>query len=1384
MSTSAINIREQLAGLSPAKRSLVELKLLKKRAAAGEPKQLISRRPGDAPVPLSYYQQGLWVLSQLMPNTSLYHVPKAMRLTGNLDIPALKRTLDYIVARHEALRTSFASTDGIPMQVISERLTLDMPLLDLSHLSEPEREAEARRVLREEARRPFDLSRGPLIRSIILQLHEQEHILLITTHHIITDGWSMGVFHRELMALYEAFANGRPSPLPELPIQYPDYAYWHRHWFQGEVYESQLAYWKNQFKTLPPVLELPTDHPRPSVQAHRAFRGSKRKLTLSKDLTRKLKELCQKEEATLFMLLLAAYQILLHRYTGEDDIVVGSPIAGRCLAETEQLIGLFINALALRVDLSGNPTLREVLACVKEVALGAYANQDLPFETLVKELQPDRSLAHNPLFQVMFVLQSESIPTLELSGLRVSQVHVDNIVANFDLTLDVVERDGQLECLFESNADLFDENRITCLLSHFQNLLEGIVANPRQRISDLPLLSEAERNQLLTEWSDNNSNYPAGSSVHELFEQQVECSPDAPALLFDEQKVTYQELNARANQLAHYLNKKGVAAETRVGICLERSPEMIVGLLGILKAGCAYVPLDPDYPHARLKFMLEDAEVPLLLTQKSLRESLGSHSAEVICLDELVEEIAEESGANPRAETSSDSLAYVMYTSGSTGKPKGVAVTLRNIVRLVKNTNYANFTRDEVFLQFSTISFDASTFEIWGSLLNGARLGLMPAGAASLDELARTLKRYQVTTLWLTAGLFHLMVDTHLDAFKGLKQLLAGGDVLSVPHVKKVLQELKGCRLINGYGPTENTTFTCCFPVADAAAINGSVPIGRAISNTYVYVLDRYLNPAPPGIPGQLYIGGDGLARGYLNRPELTAERFIRDPFGRKPGAQLYKTGDLVRYRPGGDIEFLGRLDSQVKVRGYRIELGEVETVLAEHESVRDAVVVARKDQGDKHLAAYVVPRDGKTLTADELRAFLSEKLPAHMVPSLFVVLEELPLSTNGKIDRSALPAGNGNKPQLQTACVTPQDELELKLLKIWERVLALKPIGIDDNFFELGGHSLLAVRLFAQIEKSFGRNLPLATLFQAPTVRLLAKVLREEGWSALWSSLVPLQNEGNRRPFFCVHAAGGNVLEYHDLARLLGPDQPFYGFQAQGLDGNQPPHTTIKEMAAHYIKEMREVQPEGPYLVGGRSSGGTIAFEMACQLVADGEQVALLALLDAYPAGYFKLRPDSGSLLQRVLRVARKIQSHGENLQQLGLGSKFKYVLVKLKYAPAKTKHKVYRRAYKIYERIGRPLPRVLRNIEELNFAAVKDYVPRVYPAQATLFLASDDLTAAYDVEEGWQGLVAGGLEKVRVSGSHLDIVKEPHVRVLAEKLRACLDRAQEELSSNGFHS
>lgn len=1362
------NLSELFAALSPAQRKLLELRLMKKNRSV--PKQpAIARDPSRQKGPLSYNQQGLWVLNQLMGGETLYHTPTAARLTGALDRDALTKSLQAIVDRHDALRTVFRTVEGTPQQFV-EPLMLDVPLIDLSDVDQVQRELSALLILREEVHRAFDLSSGPLIRAIIVRLDEQEHILLVTMHHIVTDGWSIGIFHRELSELYQAFIDGREPALPDLPVQYLDYSVWQRRWLSGERYESQLAYWKKDFATLPPALELPTDHSRPNVSGHHGFRAEHQSLNLSRELTQRLKQLSQQENVTLFMLLLAAYQVLLHRYTSEEDIVVGTPIAGRHLPETEDLIGLFINTLAMRAKVSAESSFKDFLGQVKQNALGAYAHQDLPFERLVKEVQPERSLAQNPIFQVMFVLQTEDIQPLRLSGLTAERIRVENSLAKFDLTLDIAERGGELVCQFEANAELFESETIERMMGHFRTLLEGIVDNPTRKICELPILTEAERRQLLFEWNDTTTEYPSQSSIQELFEQQVTNAPDAVALLWDDGSLTYRELNARANRLAHCLRARGVVADTRVGMCLNRSPEMIVAILAILKAGGAYVPLDPAYPLARLQFMIEDSRAPMILTQRSLLSNLRTN-AELICIDEIAAELAQHGDENIQTITTADDLAYVMYTSGSTGTPKGVAITHRNVVRLVKNTNYASFMSDEVFLQASTISFDASTFEIWGSLLNGARLVLMSPGAPSLKDLGATIKRHGVTTLWLTAGLFHLMAENHLDDLRGVRQLLAGGDVLSVPHVQKVVRELPNCRLVNGYGPTESTTFACCYPINDLSKVNGSVPIGYPISNTRVYILDKQMNPTPIGVPGELYIGGDGLARGYLDRPELTSDRFVANPFSHETGDRLYRTGDLVRYKSAGEIEFLGRIDNQVKVRGFRIELGEIEAALVEHHDVREAAVVACKDNGDKHLAAFLVQRNGH-LATDEVREYLQQRLPEYMVPSVFVKLDALPLSPTGKVDRRALATTTTVERQTEKAFVAPVDELELKLTKIWEQVLSVAPVSANENFFELGGHSLLAVRLFAEIEKALGRNLPLATLFQAPTVRQLARALRDEGWQPSWSSLVMIQpGDAGAKPFFCVHAVGGNVLEYRDLARLLGSDQPFYGLQAVGLDGKSQPHTTIKEMAAHYVKEMREIQPAGPYMLGGRSSGGTIAFEMACQLETAGEKVAALALLDTYPAGYFKLLKGASTVGGRAARVAHRYQTHLRNLRKLDGAEKLRYVARKLSYAPAKAKHRIFRRGYKLYQKFGRPLPPVLQNVEEINFAAVKDYEPQVYSGDVTLFLASD-LTSDYDLHDGWRELVRGRIETHEISGDHLNIVKEPHVGEVAAKLRRMLDQ------------
>ncbi len=1353
---------------APTVRGLAEIVESTWQTKSGPAGISISTVTRDGDLPLSFAQQRLWFVERLDPGSFVYNVNRAVRMNGRLNAGALEEALNNVARRHEILRTNFAEIEGAASQVIASERSLGLRLIDLSALPSEQRETEAKRLLKQTAELPFDLAKDPLLRVTLLRLKGQEHILLLTLHHIICDGWSMGILCEELNDFYAASLAGKVEAKPELSVQYADFACWQRQLLTGEVFETQLSYWKRQLKGVPAVLGLPTDRSRPAVQT---FRGARESFVIPQNIAAELKSLSRHEGVTLFMMLLAAWQSLLHRYTGENDIVVGSPIAGRNSTESENLIGLFVNALALRTDLTGDPTFRELLGRVREVTLGAFANQDLPFEKLVEELQPQRNLSYNPIFQVVFALQNEPTPGLKLPGLDLSGVEMETTTAKFDLTLDIIENDAGLSCSLEYNSDLFNADRISRMIGHFQTMLAGIVSNPAQRVSLLPLLTEAERHQLLVEWNDTDSDYPRDLCVHELFAAQAKQSPDAVALIFGNRTFTYDELDRRSNQLANYLRRLGAGREALVGICMERSVELLIGLLGIIKTGAAYVPLDAAYPQERLSFMLEDAGTTIVLTQQELAGRLPQRDAKVVCLDTDWQTIAAESEENSVCNTTPDDLIYIMYTSGSTGTPKGVAVTHRNVVRLVKQTNYAKFDAAEVFLQLAPISFDASTFEIWGSLLNGARLAIMPPGTPSLDELGNAITDYGVTTLWLTAGLFHLMVDNRVDDLRRVRQLLAGGDVLSVAHVQKLMREPGECRLINGYGPTEGTTFTCFYLLPPNEKPGDSVPIGRPIANTKVYLLDAHLQPVPVGVPGEIYIGGNGVARGYFNCPELTGERFITNPFSDQKESRLYKTGDLACYRADGNIEFLGRSDQQVKLRGFRIELGEVETALSQHPSVQTNVTIAREDgPGDKRLVAYLVGTNKPEIDTGELRRYLKQKLPDYMVPSAFIVLPELPLSPNGKVDRNALPPPGDLRSELEKTFVAPRDDLEIRLARIWEKVLALRPIGVRDNFFELGGHSLLAVRLFAQIEKAFGRKLPLAILFQAPTVEHLANAIRKQESSRAWSALVPIQPHGSSQPFFGVHAVGGNVLEYHDLARHLGSDQPFYGLQSQGLDGKQPPLTRIEEMAACYIKEVRKLQPEGPYAIGGRSFGGIVAFEMACQLHAQGQEVNLLALLDTYPAGYFKLAPGASSRRNRIARFLRRMHCHLQNLRRLPAREKAGYIATKGQYIPAKLQRMAWESVFSLYKRIARPLPRVLRNIEQLNYTAISEYVPQVYPGAVTLFLASGDVTAAYDLKEGWQALATGGVEIHEIEGNHINIIKEPFVGELAAKLGACI--------------
>ena len=1064
----------------------------------------------------SFAQQRLWFLNELEPGNPVYNIPVALRLEGQLNTDALAAALTEIVHRHEALRTTFTTLDARPVQVVGPPQSMPMPLVDISSLPATDREAEAQRLLHAEARRPFDLGRGPLTRANLLRLAPNDHILMLSMHHIVSDGWSLGIMIRELMTLYQSSLTGQPAALPELEVQYADYAVWQREWLQGDVLDKQLAYWKEQLAH-PPVLELPTDHLRPPMQT---FNGAIHLVKLSATLYGALKNLSQREGVTLFMTLLAAFKVLLSRYSGQTDLVVGTPIAGRTRVETEPLIGLFVNTLALRTDLAGNPTFRELLARVRGVTLGAYAHQDVPFERLVEELQPERSLSHTPLFQVMVMLMNTPLPELAMAGLTLRRIDLSTGTAKFDVTLLLEERDGGITAQWEYNTDLFNTETIKRMAGHYETLLESIVAQPEQHIAALPLLTQAERQQLLVEWNDTARAYPAAECMHELFAAQVARTPDAVAAIAGAEQLTYAALNQRADQLAQYLRTLGVGPEVRVGVLMERSLEMLTGLLAIQKAGGAYVPLDPQYPQERVAFMLQDADMSVLLTQARLAEKLPADTPHVVCVDadwaHITAQTESEIGAQTTLATTLDNLAYIIYTSGSTGRPKGVAITHRSAATFLHWT-HETFSQAELagVLASTSICFDLSVFELFAPLTCGGT-AIIGENALALPALAATHTITLVNTV--PSAMTELMRIKGVPA--SVRTVNLAGEPLKRTLVDQLYQQPTIERVLNLYGPSEDTTYSTYAVLPRTSERAPS--IGRPVANSQVYLLDQTWQLVPQGVPGEVYIGGAGLARGYLTRPELTAEKFIPDPFAPEPGQRLYRTGDLARYLPNGELDFLGRMDHQVKVRGYRIELGEIEAVLSRHEAVRACVVVARDEGADKRLVAYVASQPtGPAFDLTEMRAHLRAALPEYMVPAALVVLAELPLTPNGKVDRKALPEPEQARPELKNTYVAPRTALEETLVGIWAEVLRVERVGVEDNFFELGGHSLLATQLLARVRGSLQIEVPLRSVFETPTVAGLARVIEQNQ-----------QQPGSLRPKIQARPRGRQNLQ-HMLAKL-----------------------------------------------------------------------------------------------------------------------------------------------------------------------------------------------------------------------------------------------------------
>jgi amino acid adenylation domain-containing protein/FkbM family methyltransferase len=1714
MPTTDVSFIDRITNLSPAKRSLLELRL-KEKITVPQGVETISPRSNRGPAPLSFAQQRLWFLNQLDPQSSAYNESRIVRLNGSLDVTALEKALNQIVERHEALRTTINSVDGTPLQIISNNRTVELPMFDLRPVPNEDHESETRRLIGEFIRRPFDLSRDLMLRCQLLRLGDQEHIFTLVKHHIASDGWSSGIFWRELSVLYDFFHTNGLSRLADLPIQYADYAIWQRDYLQGEILQRHLTYWKGQLADIP-TLQLPTDRPRPAQQS---FKGTSQSRVFSRELSDGLKEVGHAEGATLFMVLLAAFQTLLYRYTGQDDIAVGAAISGRTRAEVEGLIGFFANTLVFRTKLAGNLKFSEVLGRVRKVALEAYEHQDMPFERLVEELQPERDLSRSPLFQVAFGLQSRRESTLALTGLNVAPFETTSEAAKFDLYLSIADHGERLSSRLQYSTDLFDDTTITRMLGHLENLLAGIVAHPDKAIGRLPILDEVENHQILFEWNNTQRDYPKDKFVHELFEEQAKRNPDATAIVFEDQQLTYAQLNRRANQLARYLKKLGVGPDTPVALCVERSFEMILGILGILKAGGAYVPLDPEYPTDRLTFMLEDAGAPVLVTSGKWVGPLSIVSAQAITdpadqnsqyagnsraerrirnltlvrLDSESGAISQESDENPDSDCIGENLAYVIYTSGSAGQPKGVAVEHRNLMNYI----YGIFDRADLrncssFATVSTIAADLGNTVVFAALVSGGSLHVISQSRA-LDPtgLAEYLSQNTIDCLKIVPTHLEVLQSTRLpEQVLPRKLLILGGEIVSPALIKRLRAQAPGLTLLNHYGPTECTIGAMTYQLQGSPDSLSMIPLGRPLANTQIYILDDYLQPVPIGVSGQVYIGGKGLARGYINRPELTAKHFISNPFIN--GERLYKTGDLGRYRTDGLVEFLGRKDDQVKIRGYRVEPGEVEAVLRQHPDVRDCVIVARNDAiesrevtGDldplkrraaethsnpKRLVAYVTPQphaaatiDGKPryplpngaavahlnknetdylyqeifcrqaylrhgidindgdcvfdvganiglfmlyvnhvyknssiygfepnpvvyerlranaslyfpnarlfniglsnetksscftffrgfsllsgfypdpetekrvvktfmrneqkngasemielinqaddildarfsseaftvqlnrlssiiesehidsidllkinaekseldvlngigeknwqkikqvvlevdleehlpvvisllethgfevaveqdgrldgtplcyvfaikpalksrtitesqerdeskpyfpnhfLNINELRDHLQKKLPSYMIPSAFVLLDSIPLTPNGKVDRNALPQPYSMTPVTKNASVVAPDFLEAKLTEIWETILAVKPVGVHDNFFELGGHSLLAVRLVGEIEKFLGTTLPITSIFQAPTIDQQAAILRADTWPksqvSLWSTfpshVVPFQPKGGKAPLFWMNWGPWDFR----LSRYLGADQPVYGLQHLGQDGRPVRCTSIEKMAAFYVREMRKVQPNGPYFIGGFCIGGMIAFEMAHQLQSQGEVVALLVLLDPTKPRSVRVSPVSNiatGSFSPLMRIHNKIIRHLRELAPLAPQEKLSYALVRIndRIKGKKEKSRWILRKF-LCETFGCPLPLDLRAdyIVSIYGRAARAYEPKKYQGSAVIFKTQGRYRSR---RLDWEPFVVGRLEVQELDSGHEDIFKEPFVQGFADKLKIQMSEAR----------
>jgi len=1293
--------------------------------------------------PLSAQQRRFWALEQLEGNSASHHIPVCLRIRGALDIPKLEKATQMVHARHEVLRARFVVEKYEPRMLTEVETSAPFALVDLTSMPEKEREQTAHSLVAKDLNRAFDLQAGPLSRAALYRLGTVEHLYVLALHRAICDGKSALILGEEVAATYESIVADTGLAPPS--SQYSSYLYSQENYLRSAVYPEDLAYWRRRLADAPNGPELPTDHPRAGTSS---LRGAEHRTTLSGDLWRAVQAFSESEGTSAFVVLLSAFTCVLGRYTAAEDIVIGTEVTGRYDRGFAQTVGALSNQVALRLTYSGEASFADMLKRVSVIWDEAQQHQRLLFGTLLEALKVRRDISRNPLFQFSF---SKAIATqsFDANGLRWEPVRVATGSETLDLSVEIVERDHEGDARFSYNADLFEPATIGRMVGHFLVLLQSAMEKPQQAVSTLPMLTAEERHHLIVEWNQAAAEYKPDKCIHELVEAQVSRNPDAVAVVCERQSLSYGELNRRANQLAHYLEKRGVGPETLIAMCMERSLDMIVGILGVLKAGGAYLPLDLSYPPERLAFMIEDANPPVVITQEDLESRLPQHKAEIICLDRDWPLIARERGDNPASGAGPKNLAYVIYTSGSTGKPKGCQITHFNVARLFQATwDWYKFDESDVWTMFHSYAFDFSVWEIWGALFYGGRVVIVPyLVSRSPEAFYRLLYEERVTVLNQTPSAFRqlILAEESIGVHDlALRYVIFGGEALEMQSLKPWYQRHGDQKpvLVNMYGITETTVHVTYRPLSAADTDRGSV-IGRPIPDLQLYVLDQHRQPVPIGVAGEMYVGGSGVARGYLNRPELSAERFIPDPFHSASGARLYKTGDLARFLAGGDMEYLGRIDHQVKIRGFRIELGEIESVLASHPAIHHNLVMAREDTpGDKRLVAYIVPKVNQQPGASELRAYIRQSLPDYMLPSVFSFLKTFPLTPTGKIDRRALPVPVEEQ-RNQAAILNPRNQMEELLLSIFQEILRVETVSITDDFFDLGGHSLMAARLVSQIRAATGRDIQLADLFRAATVESLARLLQQESDAEPDPVLLEIKRgDSNRVPFFAIVPPGEEALGYAMLARHMGPEQTLYKIQGHSPVVKGRPYTDqeMRAMTQEYIAAMRSVQPSGPYCVGGLCDGAHIGEQIVLKLESEGEEVGMFAIFDTWVLQhsqnrffwkiyYYGQRVREMKNLSLAQRLASYRQVAENKIQNL-IGAK-----------PARTD---WRQAY-----------------WPDNFTPTKFRAPVILfkrPKQP-YFYVNDPLM-------GWGKRSQGGVTIYEVDFHHSEILREPHVKIFAKQL------------------